>query len=151
MSDFDSRTKITIYRLFAESGRSPSADAVAERMGSTREEILAAYGRLFEDRFLLLGEDGESIRIAPPFSGVPTQHTVESEGRQYYANCAWDSFGIPAALGQPARVRSRCEESLEPLELEVTLDGPILDESLRSWRFHSLVPAAEWWDDLVFT
>jgi len=96
---------------------------------------------------MLLEPDGQSIRIAPPFSGVPTQHVVEASGVRYFANCAWDSLGIPAALHRPARVRSRCEQSMEPLDLAVDLDGP---ES-STWLFHCLVPAARWWDDLVFT
>jgi hypothetical protein len=44
-------------------------------------------------------------------------------------------------------VRSRCEESLEPLQLAVRPDGP----EPSPWLFHCLVPAAKWWDDLVFT
>jgi hypothetical protein len=44
-------------------------------------------------------------------------------------------------------VHSRCEQSLEPLQLQVGLEGP----EPSSWLFHCLVPAAKWWDDLVFT
>ena len=85
--------------------------------------------------------------MAPPFSGVPTQHRVTVNGIEYYANCPWDALGIPAALRRPGMVRSRCEQSLEPLYLPVGLNGP--DPS--PWLFHCLVPAAKWWDDLVFT
>jgi hypothetical protein len=95
----------------------------------------------------VLEADGESIRMAPPFSGVPTQHRVTAAGVSYYANCAWDALGVPAALQRPATVYSRCEQSLEPLELAVSTDGP---ESC-DWLFHCVVPAAQWWDDIVFT
>ena len=95
----------------------------------------------------MLEADGESIRMAPPFSGVPTQHVVAADGVSYFANCAWDALGIPAALHKPATVRSRCEQSLEPLELEVSSGGPERSD----WLFHCVVPAARWWDDIVFT
>jgi hypothetical protein len=85
--------------------------------------------------------------MAPPFSGVPTQHRVESQGVSYFANCAWDALGVPAALHQSATVRSRCERSSEPLTLAVARDGP----EPSTWLFHCLVPAARWWNDLVFT
>ena len=98
-------------------------------------------------RVLVLESDGASIRMAPPFSGVPTQHVVEVSGIRYFANCAWDSLGVPAALHEPATVHSRCEQSREPLRLEVGLGGP----GPCDWLFHCLVPAAKWWEDIVFT
>ena len=105
------------------------------------------YVRLRAQRVLVLEPDGVSIRMAPPFSGVPTQHVVIVDQKKYFANCAWDSFGIPAALHRPGRVHSRCEQSREPLSLEIGLEGP----PPCSWLFHCLVPAAKWWDDIVFT
>ena len=85
--------------------------------------------------------------MAPPFSGVPTQHRVKSGGIEYFANCAWDSLGIVAALRRPADIASRCEQSLEPLALHVGPDGP----PPSPWLFHTPVPAARWWQDIVFT
>jgi hypothetical protein len=85
--------------------------------------------------------------MAPPFSGIPTQHAVIVDETKYFANCAWDSFGIPAALHRPGQVHSCCEQSGEPLSLEIGLEGP----PPCSWLFHCLVPAAKWWDDIVFT
>jgi hypothetical protein len=143
----DLRVKVAVYRHFAETGRRPGIDEVADRARLSAPEVLAGYGSLRAQRLLLLEADGSSIRMAPPFSGVPTQHRVEASGIHYFANCAWDALGIPAALRKPGRVRSRCEQSREPLELAVGVDGP--QES--SWLFHCLVPAARWWDDLVFT
>ncbi len=85
--------------------------------------------------------------MAPPFSGVETQHRVRVGAVEYFANCAWDALGIPAALHKHGTVFSRCEQSMEPLVLDLGLDGPGHSE----WLFHSLVPAAKWWNDLVFT
>ncbi len=145
--DFQVRVKLAVYRHFAETGQKPAPKDVAERVGSDSGRVVAAYRALCAHRVLVLEDDGSSIRMASPFSGVPTQHVVESGGVRYFANCAWDALGVPAALHRPATVHSRCEQSGEPLHLEVGLDGP----GPSSWLFHCLVPAANWWDDIVFT
>lgn len=145
--DFDAQIKLAIYRHFAESGRRPSPAEVAERVGADVGSVLDAYPRLRAQRVLALEADGSSIRMAPPFSGVPTQHIVAVGGQQYFANCAWDALGVPAALHRPGEVHSRCAQSGEPLHLEVGLDGP----GPSPWLFHCLVSAAKWWDDIVFT
>jgi len=145
--DADLSVKLAVYGHFAETGRAPEPEDVAKRTGIAVPDVLESYRSLRSQKLMLLEPDGRSIRIAPPFSGVPTQHIVEAGGLSFYANCAWDALGIVAALQTPARVRSRCEQSMEPLDLAVGLDGP----PSSTWLFHCLVPAARWWDDLVFT
>ena len=100
----DTQTKLAIYRHFAETGQRPSLEAVVESVGSDVSSVREAYVRLRAQRVLMLEPDGVSIRMAPPFSGVPTQHVVIVNGTKYFANCAWDSFGIPAALIVPGRL-----------------------------------------------
>jgi hypothetical protein len=145
--EFDDKVKVAVYQITAESGRVPSLEAVAEKVGASPAVVKEAYARLRASRLLLLENDGVTIRMAPPFSGVATQHRVTVDGIEYYANCAWDALGIPAALHRGGIVNSRCEQSFEPLRLTVGTDGP----EPSSWLFHCLVPAAKWWDDLVFT
>ena len=144
---FEVKVKLAIYRYFAETGVAPSYDQVAERVGTPTGEVLQVYQRLRANRVLVLEEDGISIRMAPPFSGVCTQHVVKTGSRSYFANCAWDALGIPAALQQSATIYSRCEQSMESLQLEVGFEGP----ASSNWVFHCVVPAAHWWDDIVFT
>ena len=145
--ELDLRVKLAVYRHFAETGRRPDPDEVGRRAGIDVERVPEAYRSLREQRLLLLEPDGVSIRMAPPFSGVPTQHRIEVAGLEYFANCAWDALAIPAALHRPVEVHSRCEQSLEPLQLAVGLDGP----EPTSWLFHTPVPAARWWQDIVYT
>ena len=145
--EFDVQVKLAVYRHFAETGNGPSLREVAGLVHSDVENVREAYLRLRAQRLLVLEPDGSSIRMASPFSGVPTQHVVEAGGIRYYANCAWDALGVPAALHQPATIHSRCEQSGEPLHLGVGLEGPEPSD----WLFHCLIPAAKWWDDIVFT
>src|SRR5262245_48707342 len=96
--DRDLQVKLAVYGHFAETGRRPSPDEIGARVGIPVPEVRDAYRHLRARRVLLLEADGESIRMAPPFSGVATQHVVVAGGVSYFANCAWDALGIPAAL-----------------------------------------------------
>ena len=145
--ELELKIKLAIYEHFAATGCRPSVEDVASRAGTSVPEVREGFERLRAQRVLVLEGDGESIRMAPPFSGVPTQHRVHAGGVSYFANCAWDALGIPAALHKSATVSSRCEQSMEPLELEVTDQGP----EYSNWLFHGVVPASQWWDDIVFT
>ncbi len=145
--DPDLSVKMAVYGHFAETASRPTPEDVARRAKVPVREVLDSYARLRMSRVLVLEPDGESIRMAPPFSGVPTQHVAAAGGKRYYANCAWDSLGISAALGKAATVESRCEQSGEPLRPRVGLEGPEPSD----WLFHCAVPAAHWWDDIVLT
>ena len=145
--DLAGRVRCAILEVFAETGVAPTPAEIAGRLGSELGAVRRAWHRLGETRAIVTGDDGISIRMANPFSGIPTEHVFESVGVRYFANCAWDALGIPAALGRGGTVRSRCGHSGETLELDVGDAGP----GPCDWIFHSLVPAARWWDDIVFT
>jgi hypothetical protein len=145
VTDLD--VKLAVYGHFARHAVRPAPADVAAAVGAPVADVLSAYARLCAERVLVLEEDGETIRMAPPFSGVPTQHVAIVGDRSYYANCAWDALGIPAAFRSAGTVRSRCEQSGEPLALAVGVDGPESSD----WLFHCHLPAARWWDDIVFT
>jgi hypothetical protein len=72
---------------------------------------------------------------------------VRAAGRWWHANCAWDAFGICAALGADGRIETSCPDCGDAIAVEVRGGRPD-DETL---RFHCLVPAARWWEDIVFT
>src|SRR4029078_9158851 len=99
--------KLAVYRHFAETARRPSPGDVAERVAVPVGEVLEPSTRLRAQRVLVLEADEASIRMAPPFSGVATQHRVDAGGLSYFANCAWDALRIPAALARAATARSR--------------------------------------------
>ena len=97
-----------------------------------------------------------TVRMANPFSGIPTDFKVHANGKTYYANCAWDMLGIPAALHTDAVIEAVCTESNEPVQFEIR-DGQIMkSRSEAKWTnydllIHFSLPFARWYDDLVFT
>lgn len=135
------------YALFVELGRAPSAGEVADASGVAESDVRAAWRRLHDQHALVLDRTTGAIRMANPFSGVPTPHLVCAGGRSWYANCAWDAFGICAALQVDGEIDTSCPDCGEPIAVGVRR-GRSDDERL---VFHSLVDARRWWDDIVFT
>ena len=145
--DFDTKVKEKVYHHFASTGSAPTPHQLANQLSCSGDDIREAFVRLQRSRVLLLDQDGEAIRMAPPFSAIPTAHRVLIGQQQYFANCAWDALGVAAALHREAVVHSSCGQSGAPLRLEIGLGGPEPSD----WLFHCQVPAARWWVDLVFT
>jgi hypothetical protein len=147
MDECDLELRERTYRLFVDHGRAPSADEVASVIGSTKADVESGWRRLHEAHALVLNPATTEIRMANPFSAVPTAYRVHARGRWWYANCAWDAFGVCAALHADGRIETSCPDCGEPLAIDVRDQCPS-DQSL---LFHCLVPAAHWWDDIVFT
>ena len=147
MNEDDLALRNLTYARFAELGRAPTADEIAAAAGLVRDEVTAGWERLHAAHALVLDPATGGIRMANPFSGVPTAFRVQADGRRWYANCAWDAFGICAALHQDGQIQASCPDCGEALRIAVRDQRPD-DQSL---LFHCLVPAARWWDDIVFT
>ncbi len=130
------------YAAFVELGRAPQA---AELGHAT--EVKRGWRELHEAHALVLDPHTEEIRMANPFSAVPTAYRVRANARWWYGNCAWDAFGILAAFGVDGRVESSCPDCGDPYVVEVAN----AKADAGSLLFHCLVPAAHWWDDIVFT
>jgi Alkylmercury lyase len=83
---------------------------------------------------------------APPFSAGPTGFRVRSGNRSLFGTCAWDAFGVPAALHADADVEASCPSSGEPIRCGVR-GGRAFGDAV----IHLLVPAAQFWDDVIYT
>ena len=67
----------------------------------------------------------ESVAVAYPFSGSPTDFAVRlANGAGRYACCATDALGIAAMLRQRIDVHSRCHHCGESLTLAADPAGP---------------------------
>jgi len=146
--DFDTAVKMTIYETIARTTQAPTSAEVAQALSTSPEAVAAALERLHQKR-LLVPEPGDPsrIRMAPPFSGVETSFRVKVQDKVYYANCAWDALGIAAALQADALIEASDGYSGEPMLLEVRKGQPVP----QSCVIHFAVPAAQWWDDILYT
>ena len=136
-----------IYRHFAETTRPPLVEETASRFALTREEAASAYEELHRRHALYLKPDTHEILMANPFSGVETPFKVHANGKTYFANCGWDSLGIPAALHTDAEVEAACAQSGEAIHVRLRDQQIQGSDAL----VHFLIPFREWYDDLLFT
>lgn len=139
--------RVFVYRHFAETTRPPDVGETASRFGLTHEEAASAYEGLHQRHALYLKPGTHEVLMANPFSGVETPFRVRADGRTYFANCAWDSLGIPAALHIDAEIEAACAQSGEPIRLRV-VDQQIQHPDV---LVHFLIPFRAWYDDLAFT
>ena len=146
--DFDTAVKLNIYETIAQTTRPPSSAEVAKVLNAPLDEVEAAFARLHKKR-LLVPEPGDPsrIRMAPPFSGIETPFRVKVQGQIYYANCAWDALGIPAALHEDGVIEASDGHTNEQMTL-VVKDGKPMPQPC---AIHFAVPAARWWENIIYT
>lgn len=145
-----------VYKHFADTTRPPSVEDTAQRFNISKDDAGKLYKELHNRHALFLEPDTLTIRMANPFSGIPTGFKVLANGKTYFANCAWDMLGIPAALQCDAVIDAVCTGSNDTIRLEIK-DGKIMEPRSESKReksqllIHFPLPFARWYDDLVFT
>jgi hypothetical protein len=140
--------KLALYRWIADTASVPNSADLAGAMNVPESDVRESFSLLHAKR-LLVPEPGDParIRMAPPFSGIPTGFPVDAKGKRYYANCVWDAFGIAAALHADAIIPASDGFTGEALTLEVRNARP----KQQPYVAHFAVPAAHWWDDIIYT
>jgi len=146
MTQDDLRLRNLTYGCLVRLGHVPAAAEVAADSGRSRAGVIAGWKRLHSEHALVLSQTTGEIVMANPFSAVPTAYRVEAAGQWWYGNCAWDAFGICGALHTDGQIETSCPDCGQALSIAVRNRRP--DQDL---LFHCLVPAALWWDDIVFT
>jgi hypothetical protein len=108
-----------VYNHFADTTHPPSVEDNAAHFNISNEEASEYYKELHNSHAFFLDLETLTIRMANPFSGIPTDFKVHAKGKTYYANCAWDMLGIPATLHTDAVIEAVCTESDESVKLEI--------------------------------
>lgn len=138
-----------IYRHIAATGSAPTRQALTDIVGdpdrtdSLLHQLHDAHMIVLDDRSHRRGE----IRMALPFSAEPTDFRVTTETGGWWANCAWDSLAILAALHTDGHITSTWSDTGEPVDITI-VDGQL---DAGDGCIHFAVPAHRWWDDIVLT
>ncbi len=135
------------YGLVVDLGRAPTLAEAAKASGRSVETTLAGWRRLHDAHALVLDADLTELRMVNPFAARPTSFSVRAAGRSWFANCAWDAFGIGAALHVDSELDATCPDCADPIRVNVRGGRPDQTDLV----FHVLVPAARWWDDIGYT
>lgn len=141
----DDNVRRVVYDVTMSEGVPPSAARVAERIGEPAPKVLESFRRLAGNRMLVLQPCGE-ILMAGPFSAVPTPFKVTTSTFSTYANCIWDSLGIPAMVNSDAFIDTNCADCGELAKLRVT-NGTLTGSGF----MHFVVPPRLWWTHIVYT
>ena len=136
----------TIYELIVKSGVAPSTQDIAEACAMPEPRVRKVVRELADAHVLVLQPDAIDLWAAPPFSAVPSRFKVRAQEGSWFAPCAWDAFGIPAALAADAEIEAACAETGEALHCGVR-GGREFGNAV----IHMLVPAAHFWDDIIYT
>jgi hypothetical protein len=133
-----------VYDGVMSNGAIPTQSSLASTACMTVPAVSEALLRLAEAHMLVLQRNGE-ILMANPFSAVATPFPVSIGNRSWYGNCIWDAMGIAAMMHDKAVIAASCGCCGTAMTLWVP-DECIADERTA----HFAVPAAHWWDDIVF-
>lgn len=144
----DNDVRLFIYREFVAHGAPPSPAETALALRLEKPDVAAAYERLADAHVIVLRPGSREVLMAAPLSAVPTRfHVTLANGHSCFANCVWDALGVPAMLHQDATIDARCGDCDEPLTLVVEKERLAIAPGV----VHFAVPAARWWEDIVFT
>lgn len=150
LSERDWQIRLHIYQFIVEHARPPMAGETADHFGMVEADVREAYQRLHDGHALFLEPGTADIRMANPLSGVETPYRVTIDGRTLFANCAWDSLGIPVMLGADATIESiyTGADGADTPARNAIVDGELRgDEGL----VHFPLPFRRWYDDLIHT
>jgi hypothetical protein len=146
VTEFERSARFAIYAAFRDRGEAPTTDELAAALGATHDASVRALRALADAHAIELQPDGESIWMAHPFSGTPTDFVVSIGARRWFANCVWDGFSIIGLCGGTGRLLTHSPATGAPMAFDVT-DGIVHGDGIA----HFLVPAARFWDDIGFT
>jgi hypothetical protein len=146
-SSFDQAVRNYVYRHFVDHARPPTIAETAGALQRSPEEVKAAYQRLNRNHAFFLEPGQDHVRMANPLSAVPTPFRVRARGQTYWANCAWDAFGIPAMLHCDASIEAVCADCQEDVFIQVKADQVLGHAEI----IHFALPFQQWYDDLIRT
>ncbi|MEM8621693.1 MAG: organomercurial lyase [Actinomycetota bacterium] len=144
--DIDRRVRWAVYDALSRTGDAPTR-AVLDAIVGNASAVAPSLRRLHDAHALVLDERDE-VTMALPFATRPTDHVVMStDGRRWWANCAWDALAIPLMLDVDAAITSRWLDDGAPAHFEVS-NGQVAPSA---GLVHFTRPGAIWWDDIVET
>ncbi|MCA1622548.1 MAG: alkylmercury lyase family protein [Acidobacteria bacterium] len=142
----DKEIRYHVYDYVMREGVPPTITETSSALARSPDEVRTSFQRLADEHIFVLQKGNGEILMANPFSAVPTPFIVKVRNQSYYGNCIWDAMGIPAMLKQDATIEASCGCCSTAMSLKVT-NGSL--EEARGLA-HFAIPAAHWWDDIVF-
>ena len=139
-----------IFDHFFELTVPPVLEEIMAKFSLTRPEAFKALRAIEEDHHILLIPGTQRILMANPYSAVTTPFRVRIGGKQYFANCAWDTVSMHVMLQADAVVDSYCHHCGSPISLSLS-HGARVSSTPREPLIFLSVPVGKWYDNLINT
>lgn len=146
---FDRRVREAIASSIRRRGSVPVMAQVAMDVRADAEAIRAAFDRMIAAHVFIPQRGSSEIYSYNPFCAERTDFRVRSDGREWWALCAWDALGIPAALGAAGTAETSCLDCGESIVVDVDRDGTAVASPGIVMQVG--VRAADFWKDIHFT
>ena len=124
-------------------GHAPDAARLGETCACDQAEAEDSLRRLSDMHGVILEPGSLRIWSLHPFALMPTAFWVSAAGRGWWANCAWCSLAIGAALRSDITVSTHDGAEGDPLIFDIR-GGQCTRPEL--WM-HFPYPPARWWDN----
>lgn len=140
-----------IFQTFLETARPPQLEEIMNEFGLEREAAAQILQTLEANKSVALLAGTQRILMAFPFSAVATPFVVKLDnGKQYFANCAWDAVAFHVMLQQPLQIDSFCHQSGELIKVRIGPGGEVDADPPHAVVFLSR-PASQWWQNIIDT
>jgi hypothetical protein len=140
--------RIFVYDEIVANGLPPTSEAIGQHFDVSPNDARVALAELRIGKTILVHPQTGEIWMAGPFSAAPSSYRLTNGTHEWWANCAWDMFGVATLVGEPLRVDTRCTDCGVPIGLDCDPAAPPNDAA---GVVHFLLPAHRWYDDIGFT
>jgi hypothetical protein len=144
----DDALRIHVYDRLVAIGRAPSAREIGAHFDIPTEEAHQRLAALKIGKTILVDQNTREIRMAGPFAPAESAYRLSDGTHTWFANCAWDMFGVSMIVGKKMLGETACPDCGDQIAIECDPDHPPVEcQSV----IHFLVPARRWYDDIGFT
>jgi len=145
MASVDSPEKLhyLLIRHVIDQGHAPSLQKLSDLARTTEQKTADLLRRLEQIHGVILVPNSLRAWSLHPFALHPTAFWVSTATGGWWANCAWCSLGIGAALQQDVNIRTSDGGEAESLDFAIERGKTARTDLL----MHFPYPPERWWDN----
>jgi len=137
----------TIIKYIIDKGYAPEVDELANLLKTNKDNIVAALQNLQDNHGVVLHPNNPGIWVIHPFSLAPTNFLVHCEGKEWWSNCAWCSFGVAALVDRDVTITTTLGANDKQIDVHIR-NGQVVETDL--W-IHFPIPMRNAWDNVIYT
>jgi len=125
------------------------AEEIMAKFSLERPETAQLLKSLEAQKGLALLKGTDRILMAWPFSAIASPFVVKLDnGKEYFANCAWDAVAFHVMLEAWVEIRSFCHHSGAKIEVRISSSGQA-ETDPTGVLVYLAKPANQWWVDII--